>query len=164
MLKPSQAGSAGASPESVGSADQQMSAEPVYPVARTVATLVAAHLAQHRATVDAASAVPATADVPRPDASVVGALVDAAFWASLRREEGYVWWHDDRLAVWGTTRTIPPFCFVVEVIAPGLIVLKHRPREERTTFLALVSRILQLPIFRLRERCLYSPHPSAPAE
>jgi hypothetical protein len=31
------------------------------------------------------------------------------------------------LQVWGTTHAIPPFCFVVEVIAPGLLVLKHRP-------------------------------------
>ena len=30
--------------------------------------------------------------------------------------------------VWGTTHMIPPFCFVVEVIAPGLLALKHRPR------------------------------------
>ena len=36
--------------------------------------------------------------------------------------------------VWGTTRTIPPFCFVVEVIAPGLLVMKHRPRQESRKF------------------------------
>ncbi len=64
--------------------------DPVYVVARTVAPTVATHLAQHRATVDSGGGSVATADVPLPDAAVVGALVDAAFWASLRREEGYV--------------------------------------------------------------------------
>ncbi len=159
-----------------------MTTDPVYAVARTVAPLVAAHLAQHRTTVDT-SAPDTTVYMPLPDASVVGALVDAAFWASLRREEGYVptislaflppnpdvhpltfarplslepaglarlgpaverpgihlgvWWSGDRLSVWGTTRTVPPFCFVVEVVAPGLIVLKHRPRQESQKFVNL---------------------------
>jgi hypothetical protein len=36
--------------------------------------------------------------------------------------------------VWGTTHLIPPFCFVVEVVAPGLLVLKHRPRHESRKF------------------------------
>lgn len=36
--------------------------------------------------------------------------------------------------VWGTTHMVPPFCFVVEVIAPGLLVLKHRPRHESRKF------------------------------
>ena len=36
--------------------------------------------------------------------------------------------------VWGTTHMIPPFCFVVEVIAPGLLALKHRPRHESRKF------------------------------
>lgn len=37
-----------------------------------------------------------------------------------------VWNHGDELRVWGTTRTIPSFCFVIEDIEPGLLVLKHR--------------------------------------
>jgi hypothetical protein len=37
-----------------------------------------------------------------------------------------VWNHGDELRVWGTTRTIPSFCFVVEDIEPGLLVVKHR--------------------------------------
>src|SRR5262245_48060734 len=36
--------------------------------------------------------------------------------------------------VWGTTHHVPPFCFVVEVIAPGVLVLKHRPRHESRKF------------------------------
>src|SRR6185295_6523508 len=45
-----------------------------------------------------------------------------------------VWNDGERLEVWGTTHAIPPFCFVVEVIAAGLLVLKHRPREESRKF------------------------------
>ena len=37
-----------------------------------------------------------------------------------------VWNHGDDLKVWGTTRTIPSFCFVLEDIEPGLLVVKHR--------------------------------------
>jgi hypothetical protein len=134
-----------------------------------------------------------------PTAEHIEALVDAAFWASVRREEGYVpkislaflrplpdvWplmfatplplepsaltrlaaaveqpgihlgvWPayaagssdgaasarqagDDSLVVWGTTHYIPPFCFVVEVVGPGLLVLKHRPRHESRKFVNL---------------------------
>src|ERR1051326_8926766 len=34
--------------------------------------------------------------------------------------------HGDELKVWGTTRTVPSFCFVLEDIEPGLLVVKHR--------------------------------------
>jgi len=110
-----------------------------------------------------------------PDAASVERLVDAAFWASLRREEGYiprislvflrpeqtvsplmfarplplgaaalaklapaverpgihlgVWRDGDELRVWGTTRVIPEFSFVLEVVDPGLLVIKHRRGE-----------------------------------
>jgi hypothetical protein len=37
-----------------------------------------------------------------------------------------VWHHGDELKVWGTTRSIPSFCFVLEDIEPGLLVVKHR--------------------------------------
>ncbi|MEP7307831.1 MAG: putative sensor domain DACNV-containing protein [Acidobacteriota bacterium] len=106
-----------------------------------------------------------------PDAEAIEAIIGAAFWASLRREEGYapkislaflapgetvhpmlfarplpleaapltrvapaveragihlgVWPEGGDLAVWGTTRSIPATCFVVEVAAPGLLVVKH---------------------------------------
>jgi hypothetical protein len=99
------------------------------------------------------------------------AVIDAAFWASLRREEGYVprvsltllppervahpllfesplpltpaalvkvapaverpgihlgvWLLGDELRMWGTTREVPAFAFVLEVAAPGLLVVKH---------------------------------------
>jgi hypothetical protein len=115
-----------------------------------------------------------------PPAEIVEAVIDAAFWASLRREEGYMprislaflspqeaeppllferalalapgaltrvapaverrgvhlgVWHDgDELYVWGTTRTIPKYCFVLEVAAPGLLVVKHHSGEEAGKF------------------------------
>ena len=46
-----------------------------------------------------------------------------------------VWRRDGGdLFVWGTTRAIPSFCFVVEVLAPGLLVVKHRIREDSAKF------------------------------
>jgi hypothetical protein len=40
----------------------------------------------------------------------------------------------DQLSVWGTTRTIPPFCVVVEVAAPGLLVVKHHRGDDGGKF------------------------------
>ena len=37
-----------------------------------------------------------------------------------------VWNYGDELFVWGTTRTIPSFCFVLEDVEPALLVIKHR--------------------------------------
>lgn len=37
-----------------------------------------------------------------------------------------VWNYGDELKVWGTTRTIPSLCFVLEDIEPALLVIKHR--------------------------------------
>ncbi len=116
-----------------------------------------------------------------PDAETIEALIDAAFWASLRREEGYtpkislaflapdeaarplmfdrplpltpdaltrvapaverpgihlgIWRKDGELSVWGTTRTIPVMCFVLEVAAPGLVVVKHHSGEVLRKFI-----------------------------
>ncbi len=109
---------------------------------------------------------------PAPSLKVVSAVIDVAFWASLRKEEGRspkislayvppalagqplvfeepilltpyiltklapaversgihlgVWDADGELYVWGTTRAIPDGCLVLEVIEPGLLVIKHR--------------------------------------
>ncbi len=143
--------------------------EPGYPAARAIAPRIEALFAQHLARL---AAMGAAQDVPSaPAAGDIEAIVDAAFWASLRREEGYVpkislalvpssavtdpmvfgtalslkptslvriapaverpgihlgvWRHDGELRVWGTTRAIPSYCFVLEVAAPGLLVVKH---------------------------------------
>ena len=37
-----------------------------------------------------------------------------------------VWFEDDELYIWGTTREILSFCFVLDVPEPGLLVIKHR--------------------------------------
>jgi hypothetical protein len=115
-----------------------------------------------------------------PDVPTIQAIVDAAFWASLRREEGFIpkislaflspgETHSALLferplpldpgiltkiapaverpgihlgvsrgpaglAVWGATRAIPSLCCVVEVAAPGLIVIKHHSSETTGKF------------------------------
>ena len=38
---------------------------------------------------------------------------------------------DHALRVWGAARTVPHFCFVLEVAAPGLLVVKHHRGEVR---------------------------------
>lgn len=46
-----------------------------------------------------------------------------------------VWQHGGDLSVWGMTRALPPLCFVLEVAAPGLLVVKHHRGEELGKFL-----------------------------
>src|SRR5215467_11182314 len=116
-----------------------------------------------------------------PDPATLETIIDAAFWASLRREEGYtptislaylppeqagrpvlferpislapaslakvapaveragihlgVWERGGELCVWGTTRTIPMYCFVLEVTSPGVLVVKHHRGEESGKFI-----------------------------
>ena len=45
----------------------------------------------------------------------------------------------DELWVWGATRNLPPYSFVLEVIAPGLLVVKHSRAED-----AFVRRVAVL--------------------
>jgi hypothetical protein len=151
---------------------------PAYPAARAVAPAVEAHFAQHAA--EARRRQP-TKIATTPDAATIEAIIDAAFWASLRREESFVpkislaylspgetdhplvferrlkldpgalakvapaveragihlgvWPDGDgALSVWGTVRAIPPLCFVVEVAAPGLLVVKHHRGDEAGKF------------------------------
>jgi hypothetical protein len=115
-----------------------------------------------------------------PDTAAIEAIIEAAFWASLRREEGYmprislafvapetmkwslkferrlqlaaqpltqlspaverpgihlgVWREGEQFFVWGATRDLPAYCLVLEVIAPGLLVVKHSRAEESEKF------------------------------
>jgi hypothetical protein len=144
-----------------------------YPAAIAVASTVHAQFTRH---LKAAREHGERELSPQPDLEAIQAIIDAAFWASLRREEGYaprislawvaptestrqllferplplaaaplarvapaverpgihlgVWRLDDRFAVWGTIRTIPAYAFVLEVAAPGLLVIKHHRGEE----------------------------------
>jgi DNA integrity scanning protein DisA with diadenylate cyclase activity len=45
-----------------------------------------------------------------------------------------VWAFDDQLCIWGTTRRVPTWCFVLETVAPGLLVVKYRRPEPTTKF------------------------------
>jgi len=151
-----------------------------YAAARTVAPRIEAYFARRLA--EAGSHGEERLASP-PAAETIEAMIDAAFWASLRREEGYmprislaflspeeamhplvferplpllpgpltrvapaverpgihlgVWRDQGELYVWGTTRTIPKLCFVLEVAAPGLLVVKHHTGEETGKFVNL---------------------------
>ncbi|MEP7272920.1 MAG: putative sensor domain DACNV-containing protein [Acidobacteriota bacterium] len=147
--------------------------EPSYPASRLIAAPLEAHFARQ---VAAASQFGREEVAPAPDAEAIERIIDAAFWASLRREEGYspkislaffppeqalkslkfeqqlpltpealsrlapaverpgihlgVWRSGGELSVWGTSLTIPRACFVLEVIQPGLLVVKYRRGQE----------------------------------
>jgi hypothetical protein len=183
---------------------------PAYPAAQAVASRARDHFALHQS---AARQQGQQELAPEPDREAIEHITNAAFWASLRREEGFVpkislafvppeqagramrfeqplkltpdaltrlapaverpgihlgvWRQqamplkdqraqeadslaadgagrvsplsagpppaltvpdtaNDSLVVWGATRTIPDLCFVLEVVAPGLLVIKHR--------------------------------------
>ncbi|UOQ78791.1 hypothetical protein MUN84_09780 [Hymenobacter sp. 5516J-16] len=145
-----------------------MLSEPTYLAARMVAPMVETHFARHRAAATTWDIAQLSAP---PPAQWVEVIIDAAFWASLQREEGHpprislalvepkqagqpvefgkrrltpynllklapaveqpgihlgVWYDDEGLYVWGTATEIPPLCFVLEVVEPGLLVIKHR--------------------------------------
>lgn len=170
---------------------------PAYPAAQVIAPRMRDHFSCH---MSAARDQGVEDLAPQPDAEAIELITDAAFWASLRHEEGYspkislaflapqhagqsmiferpirltpaaltrlapaverpgihlgVWRADTEgrlvthdvngtggsaapidpagaspLVVWGATRTIPSHCFVLEVVAPGLLVIKHRRGE-----------------------------------
>jgi hypothetical protein len=144
-----------------------------YPAARAAAIAVLPHFVRRL------SSASGTASVS-PDIDTVESLIDVAFWASLRREEGYmpkislvfidpdrvdnalrlerpiplgsqpltrlapaverpgihlgVWPDEGTLHVWGTIRALPDFCFVLEVIAPGHLVVKQSRGHDATKF------------------------------
>ncbi|ALI98948.1 putative sensor domain DACNV-containing protein [Rufibacter tibetensis] len=140
-----------------------------YAAARAVASTIESHFAQQQSEARQRGELNIA---PAPSVKVVEALIDAAFWASLRKEEGQsprislaflppelagnpllfsqklpltshnltklapgveragvhlgVWFEKGELYVWGTTREILSFCFVLDVSEPGLLVVKHR--------------------------------------
>ncbi len=147
-----------------------------YPPAGAVAPVVQSHFARHIAAARPDPAWPLVV----PELDDIEAVIEAAFWASLRREEGFVpkislallgpdraalalrfgeplpltadaltrvapaverpgihlgvWRNAEGLRVWGTTRTIPPYCLVLEVAGPGLLVIKHHRGEQGGKF------------------------------
>ncbi|MCI0387826.1 MAG: hypothetical protein MOB07_03510 [Acidobacteria bacterium] len=150
---------------------------PTYPDSRAVAAAVQEHFARH---IVAARQQGQQNLAPPPDALTIEVIINAAFWASFRREESYfpkisfallppeqagqpltferrlpftpatlarlapaverpgihlgVWRYVDELCVWGTAHVIPRLCFVLEVIEPGLLVIKYRRGQEQSKF------------------------------
>jgi hypothetical protein len=149
-----------------------------YPAARLIAPRIHEHFAVHLEASRSRGVVP---EAFLPDIQTIEEIVDAAFWASLRREENYVprislaflppdhsphglrfeqalpltataltrvspaveragihlgvWRFDGELRVWGATRRVPPLGFVLEVAAPGLLVMKHHRGDDTGKFL-----------------------------
>jgi hypothetical protein len=154
---------------------------PSYPAARAVSATLEAHFQRYA---KAARLKGRTPLASAPDARTIEAIIDAAFWASLRREESYspkisiaylspeqayqpltfehlltftpstltklapaverpgihlgVWNIDGELCIWGTTTTIPKLCFVLEVIEPGLLVVKYRRGQDPSKYVNVV--------------------------
>lgn len=148
-----------------------------YSAARVVAERVHRHFTAHLA----------SSELPRehlgvvPDVDTLTTIIDTAFWASLRREEGVsptislayvdsrrlpnavhfersiplapgpltriapaverpgihlgVWQDEGELSVWGATRDVPSLCFILEVFAPGLLVIKQSRGEKGGKFI-----------------------------
>src|SRR3989440_2892401 len=151
--------------------------QPAYPAARAAAPRIHAHFMRHLAKPSPQQGRNAVAV---PDTTAIEAIIEAAFWTSLRREEGYmprislafvapeavkwplkferplplaaqpltrlapaverpgihlgVWRDGEQFFVWGATRNLPPFCVVFEVVAPGLLVVKHSRGDESEKF------------------------------
>lgn len=150
---------------------------PAYPAARAVSATVLAHF-RHLMETRRDAAVELAV---QPTAEEIEAIIDAAFWASLRREEGFSpkislaflppqqGWQPLRfeqslplsptalarlapaverphihlcvardggesLRVWGIARKLPRLCFVLEVIEPGLLVIKYRRGQDPSKF------------------------------
>jgi hypothetical protein len=156
-------------------------AVPTYSAARAVAETVREHFARLG---ESARHKGRQGLAPEPDAAAVEAVINAAFWASLRREEGYspkislaflapeqaghpltferrlpltpdalarlapaverrgihlgVSREAGELCVWGITRAIPKYCFVLEVIEPGLLAVKYRRGQDPAKFVNVV--------------------------
>jgi sensor domain DACNV-containing protein len=148
---------------------------PAYPAARTAAATIEEYFKRRTDEVRQRST---KVLAPQPDAAAIETIIEKAFWASLRKEEGFspkislaflppelageplrferpldltphalsrlapaverpgihlgVWRTSgsNELQVWGTTRAIPKMCFVLEVIEPGLLVIKYRRGQD----------------------------------
>jgi len=142
---------------------------PTYQAARLIAPDLEAIFARHLANAQENGEEDLA---PLPSAAIIEAIIDATFWASIRKEEGHspkislaflppeqagnpllfkqrlslnpstivkiapgieragihlgVWQEDGELYLWGTTTSIPNFCFVLDVSEPALLVIKHR--------------------------------------
>jgi len=147
--------------------------EPTYKGARVVSAAIEKHFANQ---LNAAALQGLTKLASKPAKEIIASIIDVAFWASLRKEEGRspkislaflqpnqsalpliferrlrltadiltklapaversgihlgVWEEDGECYIWGTTHPIPSFCFVLEVVEPGLLVVKHKRTDD----------------------------------
>jgi hypothetical protein len=153
----------------------------VYSPGREVAQRLQDHFARHLREAAVQPVTPAQLPTaPLPPVDAIDALIDAAFWTSLRREEGYipkislallppdaspqplrferplplapaalakvapaveragihlgVWNDAGNWTVWGTTRALPRHSLVLEVSAPGLLVVKQHRGGDLTKY------------------------------
>jgi hypothetical protein len=148
-----------------------------YPAAKVVGPRLHDYFGRQQAEAVARGQIAASV----PDVETIESVINAAFWASLRREEGYIprislallppdetehpmrferplplssaaltriapaveragihlgTWRNghNELVVWGTARSIRSWCIVLEVAAPGLLVIKHHRGDESGKF------------------------------
>jgi hypothetical protein len=100
--------------------------EPAYPAARAVAPKVQAHFRRLAESTDRSSAAPQAAI---PDEEAIEAIIDAAFWASLRREEGYV--PKISLALLAPSDTVHPLMFERPLALNSSALVRVAPAVER---------------------------------
>ena len=139
--------------------------ETVYPISKVVAPRIHSYF---RYLSENCNQRPAA---PIPGVPAIEAIIEAGFWASLRRDEGYipkislawigpsqvehplsfaepihldpialtfvsaaverpgihlgVWHNGEGFEVWGVVQALPAYCFVLEVIGPGLLAVKQ---------------------------------------
>jgi hypothetical protein len=99
--------------------------EPGYPAARAIAPLVQAQFAQHLA----AAGDNDTPSFLVPDPADIEAMIDAAFWASLRREEGYL--PKISMALVPPERAVQPLLFEHSLPLASAALVKVAPAVER---------------------------------
>lgn len=155
---------------------------PAYPAAKSASLTLERYFTRHLQEVKLQDESDLAA---KPDLQAIEAIIDAAFWSSLQRHEGYfpkislaflapeqageplvfeqslalhpasltrlapaverpgihlgVWRKGNALEVWGTTRALPRFCFVLEVVEPGLLVVKYRRRKDSVKFVNVMA-------------------------
>ncbi len=146
---------------------------PAYAAARAAAERILGYFARH-------PVPPGKNNARIPNADTLAAMIDAAFWTSLRREEIYtprisfayvgsaqvprpvtfaeplplaprdltklaaaveragihlcVWPNAEGLNVWGIARRLPANCLVLEIVVPGLLVVKLSPPADGGKF------------------------------
>src|SRR5438045_9105611 len=99
---------------------------PAYPAARAASANMEASFARYH---DAAFGRGAKKLAPKPDAAVIEAIIEAAFWASLRREEGFS--PKISLAFLAPEHSAEPMRFERQLLLTPQVLSKLTPAVER---------------------------------